>query len=736
MVSGNKRSGILVLALLWACLLVVSPALANTEAGEQGGGVGLEKAIAIAKQNVPVPPEFKQFSSSYASDPEGAFWNLRWFSEGSAGGNLHVTVNAVSGEIMGLYMYKQSPPGTKYSGLPKYSRQEAQKIAENIARKLQPERFAQTKLAPDSSGFVQPLPGPGTRDYPYIHYVRFMRLSDGIPVSENGINVAVNGETGEIQEFQVSWNSNLKLPPATGRISLERAKQIYNAEGLELVYVYTGSRERATGERPYLVYQLREGGFLLDALTGKLVDPNDDYYYLYSDMRAGGGGGDMASKEMARLTPEESAVVEEIRGLLSAEAARQRAEQAYRLPAGLNLRHSNLSQSWSVPGGKVWNFSYANEDDTLSVSLAVDALSGELQGFSSYQREKEQDYSKPPVVNLSEAEARVKVEELLQQLQPEKFKQVELRRTNREVGPWAETGNPLPRAYNFNYTRLVNEVPYPDNGFTVNINSTTGEVTSYNLRWWDTDFPKPEGLLGRSKANEIYQDKNPLTLEYLRYYQRWKSEREPSYALMYRPEMQANFMIDARTGGRLDFQGNPVTDKNIEFSDISGHPAEQDILLLAGAGIASGDDNRFRPNDQITGAELITMLVAAYDPGHYYPGRGIQDNEPWYQPYIEQAVAMGILDRGYQFDPAAPATRLQAARLLVNAQGYGPLARLSSLFKLEAADAAAVPEIERGYAASAAGLGLLPLKDGKFEPAGTITRGETAQILVRALKAK
>ena len=102
MVSGNKRSGILVLALLWACLLVVSPALANTEAGEQGGGVGLEKAIAIAKQNVPVPPEFKQFCSSYASDPEGAFWNLRWFSEGSAGGNLHVTVNAVSGEIMGL----------------------------------------------------------------------------------------------------------------------------------------------------------------------------------------------------------------------------------------------------------------------------------------------------------------------------------------------------------------------------------------------------------------------------------------------------------------------------------------------------------------------------------------------------------------------------------------------------------------------------------------------------------
>ncbi|MEW5952484.1 MAG: YcdB/YcdC domain-containing protein [Bacillota bacterium] len=729
--KSKKRAGIVLLALLWACLLAVSPAPANPGAGERGAGVSLEKAIGIAKQNVPVPPEFKQFNSSFSSeDTEGAFWNLRWFSEGSGGGDLHVTVNAVSGEIMSMYMYKHVQPGTRYSGLPRHSRQEAQKIAENFARQLQPERFAQTKLAPDSNGFVQPLPGPGIRDYPYVHYYRFMRLSDGIPVSENGINVAVNGETGEIQEFQVRWNNNLKLPPAAGRISLERARQIFNGEGLELVYVYTGSRERDTGERPYLVYQPREGGFLLDALTGKLVDPDDQYYYLYSDMRAGGSG--LVTNETAALSPEESAVVEKTRGLLSIEAARNKAEQAYRLPAGVNLRHSSLSSSWSAPGSKVWYFTYANQDDTVSVNLTVDALSGELQSFSSYQREE--DY-KAPAVNLSEAEARVKAEELLQRLQPEKFKQVELRRTTREPGPWPKTGDPLPRAYGFNYARLVNEIPFPDNGFNVTINSTTGEITSYNLRWWNTDFPQPEGILARSKANEIYAVKNPLTLEYLQRYHHWKPEREPSYALMYRPEMRLEFMIDARTGNKLDFEGNPVKDKNIEFSDIAGHPAEQDILLLAGAGIVSSDNNLFRPNDQITGAELIAMLVSAYSPSYYYPDRTPGENEPWYQPFMRQALALGILDTGCRLDPEAPATRLQAARLLVNARGYGPLARLSALFKLEAADAGAVPEAERGYAASAAGLGLLPLKEGKFAPSDTITRGEAAQILVRALTA-
>ena len=725
------RYAILTVVLLWFCFLFVAPATATTASKDGKVPLSLEQAIGIARQSITVPAEFTQFSSEYSTMEGEATWNLRWYSEGSRDGNLYVAVSATRGEVLSMHQYKSTPSGAKYSVFPKYSRQEAQRIAADFAGQVQPGRFASTQLVNDKHYINPPLPGPRYRDYPVTYYVHFQRLHKGIPVADNGIYVEVDGETGEIRSLNLRWDKDEYLPPAGGRISPERARQIFDQEALELVYVYTGSRERDTGERPYLVYRVREGGFFLDALTGKLIDPEGDFYFMGS---AGGMGDEMARKLSSSLTPQEAAVVDEIKGLLTVEAARQAAEKAFPLPAGVQFKHSQLTFNWNAPGNKVWHLGYTAENEKITLNLAVDAQNGSPLRYNIYRQQDPAAYYQQPEVKFSQEQAQKIAQDFIKRLQPNQAGQVSLRNTSRELGPVPRTGEPLPRSYTFNYARQVNGIPYTENGFSVTVNSTTGEVTGYSFNWWDTSFPGAGGILNKERANNIFINKDSIKLEYSRFFHRWREEMEQgrnSYKVMYHLGDRANIIINARTGQETNLQGEPIIEPVRGFTDIAGHPAEQDIMLLAEAGIITGKDNKFRPDDEITSGELVTMLVAAYNTGYHFVPLVHEDDST--AAIMAYAVNLGILDAGEQINTALPATRLQTARLLINAQGYGPLARLSSLFKLETADANAIPEHYRGYAASAVGLKMLPLEDGKFNPDATITRGNLAQILVRSL---
>jgi len=373
-----------------------------------------------------VPPEFDQFSSNFSAGEDYAVWNLEW-SGAEGEGVLHVTVSAHDGKIMSVHSYRPDPPGTKYRGLPKYSREAAQAIAEKLAAGLYPDWFPQTRLAPEPP-HAWPLPGPGLRDYPVTYQYHFQRLSGGIPVVDNGITVEINGDTGALHYLNVSWAKDPKLPAAAGRISFERARQIFDLEGLELVYVYTGPGQRDTGQRPYPVYRLRDGGFLLDALTGKLVDP-EDWYYGGAD----GGMGEASKAMMRSLSPVEIKAVEETRELLSAEAARRAAEATYRPPDGFRLTRSELVYNWSAPGGKIWSFDYEAKDREAYLNLAMDARTGEFLRFNIYRGLDKGEYLKRPQINVTEAEAREKAEAMMRRLAPEKAGQVILRHTRREV---------------------------------------------------------------------------------------------------------------------------------------------------------------------------------------------------------------------------------------------------------------------------------------------------------------
>jgi len=134
---------ILAIALLFTGTQVI---LADDEVN--GAKISLEKAIEIAKKSFALNTENYEFNHSYYGNVEGTKqWQLNWNSK-SNNHNIIINVDADSGDI--LYMYQWKDNYSQQPRLAKYNREEAQKVAEELLKKLQPTRYKEMTLKDDS----------------------------------------------------------------------------------------------------------------------------------------------------------------------------------------------------------------------------------------------------------------------------------------------------------------------------------------------------------------------------------------------------------------------------------------------------------------------------------------------------------------------------------------------------------------------------------------------------------
>lgn len=699
------------------------------ESGEQYT-VSLERAIQIARGAVAVPQEMDQFSSSFSQSPEGAFWDLNWQSSNDVkGGSISVRVNAVSGDIWSMYKWLSEESGARYRGLPTYTRERAAAVAVAYAKRLQPDYFSETVLQPGRY-YMQPLSvrerSSVTYDFYYVRYIGDVIYQD------NGINVTVNGDTGEVTWFSLNWSDSTDFPPPAGRISREQAEEIFHAEAApELCYFYSVLPYGGEGE-VQLVYKLPEhlDRFVVDALSGELLS-NEIFY-------AGSAGSFANSMETAaredsdafKLRPAEEKQVVKLENLISQEKAQELAQVAVTIPEDYVLTNSSLGEDYRFKENVAWSFGWWPTDRYSSrgggVNVSVDAVSGEIVSFYYYY-----DNYETPAVNFSEAEARRIAEDYLKENQPDRWAQVVFSSLQPQmvVTPDKETG-PQPRAYTINYTRLANEVKFPQNGFYLEVNSSTGEITSYQMNWYDLTFPAPEGLISREAAADKYLQNAPLTIGYLPW---WTSEKSEIHLVYYMPNRYFE-MLDAATGENLDYQGKVVSAPRWEkesFSDLAEHPARVAVELLADAGIIAGGNGSFRPGEPITQAELLAMLVRIFD-----QSLGIDDDAQGalYESYCTLAALYGILPVGEKPEQDALVDRETLAAYAVRCMGLKNVAELSDIYLLDFPDADDVSAQMRGYVAISAGLGLIQPLEGYFQPRAAVTRGEAAETLLRLLQ--
>jgi len=136
--------------------------------------------------------------------------------------------------------------------------------------------------------------------------------------------------------------------------------------------------------------------------------------------------------------------------------------------------------------------------------------------------------------------------------------------------------------YVFVYNRIVQDIPCDDDGFTISVDSVTGEITEYNRRWNSPDnafsvavdplVKRYEAIyLVQQKAQEIF----PESVSGLRIISaeiRWKDMHQPgsmprpgSISISWKVQFDDDIIrtqqrpvpatgwIDARTGKILDF---------------------------------------------------------------------------------------------------------------------------------------------------------------------------------------
>lgn len=715
----KKIALFLVLIFIFTSIMPVM-ALDNT-------GISQEKAIEKVKGIFDTTP-YDRFNISYDEDYDGKkVWELSWNQTKEPYGSLHANVDADDGNILNVYLYRGYNPDRKISPIPKYNKDQAQKIAEAFAKKLQPQEFAKTKLSDEEQEYY-PLEDTSYSDE---YRFNFIRMESNIPVEYNSFNITVDAHTGEIESYDFNWSWD-PLPSAEKIISLKEAEKVFkDTKGLKLIYQrYYDYRARE--ENIKLIYTLDDPrGVLIDAITGKPIKGN--YYDVYGRESA-----DMPAKQVSNeegFTPAEQKEVEITKNCISKEAAIEIVKKYISIPDGFKLNYSNLYEDYDNPGQKIWNITWNKSNDegeSGSVYARVNAVTSELLSFDYYSYDKPSQEFKQ---NYDRAAAQTQAEAFLNKFQPDRFANVKLEETEEDI----EFPEKVERHY-FDYTRLVDDIPYQANGFDLTVDAENGMVTSYRMQWQERNFPSADGVLSKADAEERFLNNIGLELSYVLIYQPKQETRD--YQLVYKVKNSNSYNFDAFEFKPLDYRGN-VIEKEIKtaFTDIKGHWAENDIQLLVDLGVIKSAEDKFKPDENITDGDFIKLLMIAKN-------QRISDDTPVpitklksqdsktdeeIQKYINAALKLGWIKLS-EVDAKKPISREKAAAFTVRAMGFEKVASITDIYKDAAKDSTSITPEYRGYTAIAMGLKLLSADNGSFKPKDTISRAQAAIILVRMLK--
>lgn len=159
------------------------------------------------------------------------------------------------------------------------------------------------------------------------------------------------------------------------------------------------------------------------------------------------------------------------------------------------------------------------------------------------------------------------------------------------------------------------------------------------------------------------------------------------------------------------------------FTDIETHWAKSDIVTLVQNNILNGySDNTFRPNDKITVAEFLKIVVVG---GNYELLR--VGETPWPDFYIATAKQNKLINEDEFIDYNIPITRNEAARIIARYIDLSEVKANKNIFS----------DLSEAYKTDI--LKLVNIKiingysDKTFRGENTITRAEAATIIKKAI---
>jgi hypothetical protein len=195
--------------------------------------------------------------------------------------------------------------------------------------------------------------------------------------------------------------------------------------------------------------------------------------------------------------------------------------------------------------------------------------------------------------------------------------------------------------------------------------------------------------------------------------------------------------VDAEIETPSDAKKETPSEPAPALLDIAGHWGEVYILEAVEKKLVQGyPDGTFRPDQPITRAEFLVMLVKALGLKGGEAALPFTDRDkigPWAREAVAIAVQEGIVT-GYAdgtFRPDAYITRAEMAVMIARALGMAVGAEIRTAF----ADDQEIPAWAKGAVEALRQQGIIQGREGnRFSPRDTATRAEAAVILLRMME--
>lgn len=674
------------------CAASAVPALADSNSEK------INEMLSVLKQRIGSTDEYDKFSGSVNAYGGETRYEFLWSkTDGDNRSSMNITMNS-DGVVTSYYTYGGG--GNGRGGKASINRpdvSEALDAAISGFKKLNPDISENVKITSD--GEYRSLTGD---DFSFV----LQRTQNGIPVADDDGWISVSADAKRVVSFSLNYTTGLKFEDSSKLISKEDAQNSFNEKfPMKLRYTteYKDDKKSAT-----LIYSPdSEYNQYISATSGEVITRE------YRRHRF--GGGDMkASESMAAMDMADNGFSEAeiknldtINGLIGLEKAEKiiltskviNANSAYKL-----TEHA-LCRDWYDEDKYTYRleFERTSGDEDYWLDAEVDAKSGDILSFYiSENRGNEK-------AKLNVKQGYEKAYAALEVLAPSHFG---------ENMDYLLDGDDKDSSGNYVFFRYVNGIEFADNSVRISVDMASGKIISYRIGYDDIEFPSADSVISAEDAGKRLFEQVGYDVWYIPTYE----DDKPAEAPVVYDTDSYDLTLDAFSG-ELKYKRD--SEKVGEYTDIENHYAKDAIEALAKFGIGFAD-SEFKPDSNITQADFVTLLNAAFnDYGPIVIYKGIS-----YENIYDDAIADGIVKED-EYSPDADVTRDLAAKMMVRALGFEEVATLNGIYVPIFADVSADSV---GFTSILGAMGVIKGdENGNFNPSGTVTRADAAIMLYNYL---
>lgn len=718
------------------------------------------KAEELLRQYISIPKEYNlqgtQFHTENLADGKRNVWGMDFIKRvnGKHLGSIYAAINADNGQLVNFSSYSNEP-NVKPSYPLKVEREQAQEIglsfikevAGDYAAAIEINEHYGTQLLPALTGEVR-------------HQFRFDRIVNDIPFLDNYINVTVDSE-GHIVEYSFVWDDTVNFPKMGTYLTLEQASSKLRAAGepaLKYIIPYGGQGKRI----PMLSYNLPT--FSIDAVTGeKSVEPSYQHYRFSGEV----SDTPLTAKPLAAAPPSSS---------INEEQAIAKVKAAFTIPEGSVLQNSSYNEYTDDGTGELsasWNLSWTIMKDKKEVGslwAAVNGRTGAVQSYNIYWNST--DTADKESTNTLDKSISTAIDVVKQQLPWLTHELYVIKPDSKQYE------NIISEQMPDHYIRFAHKVHGADvdyDSVNVTVDARTGVVKGFDAYIQAYEYPNSAPtVITKEAAVEHWMDyyRTELTYRLVNSYE-WKGEpipiekynlmlasgelatsddveRTTTVELVYRlvaKAMDQRVFLDAISGEWRNQETGEITQlERPKALDAEGHWAQHQLELMVAYKALDVVDGKVRPNEPIKRGELIKMLVLARSGGNLYgysAAETASKNASFadvaagseYFAYVENALAQNLIDLGDGSFNPEGTVSREEMAELI--------VRALGYNSLANVDHIFVDNFKdsaqmksKGQAAIVVGLNIMSLTDGKFLPQKQVQRAEAATAFFRYLQSR